>query len=73
MEIEKILDWRITREGAQIYVKWLGFEEDQNTWEDLDHQIKYIADFIVEFAEEQGNKKFKELVAEAQKANLDKH
>ena len=43
-------------------VKWLGFEDDQNTWETVKHMSNYIPEVILEYAETTDNTALAEYV-----------
>ena len=62
LEIEEIVAWRQVDGRHNIMVKWLGFEDDQNTWETVKHMSNYIPEVIVEYAEATGNTALAEYV-----------
>ena len=55
LEVERIIEWRMDMGRHELYVKWLGFEENKNTWETADHLMKYIPEVVVEYADGTGN------------------
>ena len=60
LEVERIIEWRMDMGRHELYVKWLGFDEDKNTWETADHLMKYIPEVVVEYANHTGNRALQE-------------
>ena len=66
-EVEKIVNKKRNLNGVILYeVKWLGYPEDQNTWEPLSHLTK-VKKMIAEFEKIKG----KEIDEEWKKGKLD--
>ena len=66
-EVEKIVNKKRNINGVILYeVKWLGYPEDQNTWEPLSHLTK-VKKMIAEFEKIKG----KEIDEEWKKGKLD--
>ena len=66
LEIEKIEKWKIIQGEAKFLVKWLGFEDGQNTWETLDHLLEQVPELVLGFTEQKNEKKLTKLVERAQ-------
>ena len=66
-EVEKIVNKKRNINGVILYeVKWLGYPEDQNTWEPLSHLTK-VKKMIAEFEKTKG----KEIDEEWKKGKLE--
>ena len=43
---------RSSKGEAKLLVKWLGFEDDQKTWETLDHLLGQVPELVLGFTEQ---------------------
>ena len=66
LEVEKIEKWRMDMGRHELYVKWLGFEQDRNTWETADHLAKDIPEVVMEYAGDSGNLALQEYLTKLQ-------
>ena len=73
LEIEEIRSWKVIRGEAKFEVKWLGFEDDQNTWETLQHLMEQVPELVVGYAEKTKDKKLSGLVERARAKKRNKH
>ena len=70
LEVETILNWKQNEEGFFLLVKWLGFEESQNSWEPMDHLFDYLPDLIIKYGKATKSKKLSAKIKELELANI---